>query len=178
MSLDNLRVWMAKEPAHEWPAVVADFVSNMLASVEVQLEAPLDTSDVERIAGLLPVRLYPGSLVCGAGRADGAAGCRGRPGDPGDRHSDDCDDREPGDGGGLAHFRGRLFASAWTNVRADGQLEVTTDLVPGTRLIALHGETEYVPAHALWTQDYLDKAPSRAGSPCSGRWHPIRCSPG
>jgi hypothetical protein len=65
MSLDNLRAWTAKEPAHEWPAVVADFVSNMLASVEAQREAPLDTSDVERIPGLLPVRLYPGSSVCG-----------------------------------------------------------------------------------------------------------------
>lgn len=33
MSLDNLRARTAKEPAHVWPAVVADFVSNMLASL-------------------------------------------------------------------------------------------------------------------------------------------------
>lgn len=154
MNLGNLRARTAREPADEWPALVADFVGNVLASMAAQREAPLDTSDVDRIAGLLRVRLYPGPIV--GGPIEPVA----RPVVEGIQEILVIDtpttvmtvSREIA--APWPTPEADLFARARANVRADGPLEVTTDLVPGTRLTALHGETEYVSAHALWTQDY------------------------
>lgn len=154
LNLGNLRAWTAKEPVREWPAMVADFVGNMLASMETQREAPLDTSDLERVAGLLRVRLYPAALDTGP--VEPVA----RPVAEGVQEILVIDtpttvmtvNRKTA--GDWAVSDADLFARARGNVRADGPLEVTAEPVDGTRLSALHGDTEYVSAHALWAQDY------------------------
>jgi hypothetical protein len=151
--LTNLRQLAAHEPEDQWPAIVADFVGTLVSTAEMNESDALDVADFTLVRPLLRSRLYADDFQTGTEVVT-------RPAGPGlievlaiDKISSlmippAATVRE------WPVTEDELFRIAHDNVRGDGPLEVVEDVIDGVPVAQLYGETAYVTAHALWTEDY------------------------
>jgi len=152
--LTNLRQLAAQEPEDQWPALVADFVGTLVSTAEMNESDALDVTDFMLVRTLLRSRVYAEDYQTGTDEIVS------RPVAPGlievlviDRISSLMIVPAETAGEWPATW-GELFEVAHNNVRGDGPLEVVEDVVDGVPTAQLYGETAYVTAHALWTDDY------------------------
>ncbi|RFS84003.1 hypothetical protein D0T12_17620 [Actinomadura spongiicola] len=140
-------------PRTDWPAVVSDYVTTIVTS----MEEPLDLSDFDLAQHLLRTRIYPGEADNG--------GLAARPFAPGLIEVVVVDTPTSVRTLSTEEMNGwpvsgdSLFMLGRANVRADGPLQVDEQDLGDVRVSVLHGWTFYVATHLAWLEEYLTIGP-------------------
>lgn len=163
-------------PPADWPAVVSDYVTTIVTS----MEEPLDLDDFDLAQHLLRTRIYPDEADNG--------GLASRPFAPGLIEVVVVDTPtsvrtvSTMDMNGWPVSGDALFMLGRSNVRADGPLQVDEQDLGGVRVSVLHGWTFYVATHLAWLEEYLQIGPHGALVIAPNRSlivaHPLRVAEG
>ncbi|MFG1792608.1 hypothetical protein [Nocardia sp. NPDC049149] len=160
LNLANLRRTVDQEPPDQWPAMITDHLSTLLAGIDLEAEAPLEFDDFDRMRSLIRTRMYPENMQ------DAGYPIVSRTLAPGLVQRvvlDQVNTIIPVTYDQLSHWpiaESALFELAEANTRGDGLVEVT-DLANDSEenIVGLY-LPDYASAHVRWLDAY----------PVAGQW--------